>query len=421
MNRSGHILILLLMFPRIFMLHAQDPGEIDWQYDIDLLGKELAREHPDLFFRIDSATFYSALGEVADCARTCSLFGISLRLQQVLAMTGDAGTAINYHFNITSEAILPLECFWFEEGIYVLETIEPYSGILGKRLVSVNEVPISRVIDSLSTLLVRQNQSYIRAQTARMIPWAQVLQYFGFAGPGGLTMGFEDGDGKVRRIFFQLPVQDGLPVTVTPAGILTGWEERKRYFRDRYFAGEKLYYIQYNHCWSREVEAEYGSGAGALFMPSFREFEKQVFRNIRKKEIEKLVIDLRFNEGGIASQGSAFINKLSRTGFNGEGKVFVITGRNTASAGVIHTLELARLTGAVIVGEPTGGRPNHFGEVHRFVLPESGLVVDCPGRFFHLVEGDPPSIRPDIEVPVSFNDYMKGVDAFLEAVIHYGE
>lgn len=169
------------------------------------------------------------------------------------------------------------------------------------------------------------------------------------------------------------------------------------------------------------MEAKHGSGAGALFMPSFREFEKRVFRNIRRNEIEKLVIDLRFNEGGIASQGSDFIKRLSRTRLNGKRKIFVLIGRSTSAAAVVHAVELINQTDAVTVGEPTGGRPNHFGDIHRFVLPESGLVVSYPARYIHLMEGDPPALRPDIEVPCYFSDYMNGVDACLDAVLQYGE
>lgn len=413
--------MLLFLIPGISLLRGQEPEEIDWTYEIDLLGEELVRKHPDPFFRADSAMFFHALDRVAEKAGDQSLFEVSLQLQQVIAMLGDAHTGIHYHFLIQREEILPLECYWFEEGIFVLETTEAYSGILGKRVVSVNDAPIGQVIDSLSTLLAGQHPSHIRARTVRMIPWINLLQHFGFAGPEGLKLGYEDASGTVDFMHFHMPFPDGTRIAVEPDRIPLGWKDRQRYFLDRYLADEKCYYIQYNHCWSREVEATHGSGAEALFMPSFREFEKRVFRTIRRNEIEKLVIDLRFNEGGVASQGSKFIERLSRTGLNGRGKIFVLIGRNTCAAAVVHAVELINQTDAVTVGEPTGGRPNHFGDIHRFVLPESGLVVSYPERYIQLMEGDPPALRPDMEVPCYFSDYMKGVDACLEAVMQYGE
>jgi len=424
LNMAGStcIRILLCLMCLVFspvspgaMLAAQEKATDGWIEDIDLLGMALEEKHPDLYHRMDPPAFRRELATVAAHTGDRSLFGLAVRLQQAVAGLGDAHTAVNYHFLINKENILPLEFFWFEEGIIVMKTARTCSRIMGKKLVSVNGFPVEQVIDSLATLLVSQNPSLIKAETVRMIPWAQLLQHFGFAGEDGVTMDFGDAGVQGERVHFPLPVPEDHSVAVEPDSVPEGWKERKAYFRDRYFPGENLYYIQYNHCWSREVEEKHGSGAGALFMPSFREFEKRVFRHLRREEIDRLVIDLRFNGGGEGSQGSAFIEKLSRSKFNGKGKICVIQGRNTSSTGLIHLDELRRKTDAVTVGEPTGGRPNHFGEVRRFVLPETGLVVNYPTCYHRLAEGDPPTIRPDIEVPLCFRDYMSGIDAFLQA------
>jgi hypothetical protein len=198
-----------------------------------------------------------------------------------------------------------------------------------------------------------------------------------------------------------------------------GWEDKKSYFRDRYFPEERIYYIQYNKCWSREAEVEYGSGASALFMPSFKEFEKKVFLTIRKQEIDKLVFDMRFNGGGNSIQGTRFIRKLSKTRFNGNGDIFVIVGRETSSSAIVNTVDFLKNTDALIVGERTGGRPNHYGEVKRFVLPESKLVVNYSTRYFMLMEENLPSIIPDIETPLYFWQYMMGKDPAIQAIQEY--
>ncbi len=44
-------LFLLMLFIGI---SAQTGEAIDWDYEIDLLARELAKKHPDLFFRTDS-------------------------------------------------------------------------------------------------------------------------------------------------------------------------------------------------------------------------------------------------------------------------------------------------------------------------------------------------------------------------------
>jgi hypothetical protein len=73
-------------------------------------------------------------------------------------------------------------------------------------------------------------------------------------------------------------------------------------------------------------------------------------------------------------------------------------------------------TRVILVGEETSGRPNYFGEVKRFVLPESRLVVSYPTSYFSLLEEDLPALVPDIKTPMDFKQYMTGIDPAMEAV-----
>jgi hypothetical protein len=70
----------------------------------------------------------------------------------------------------------------------------------------------------------------------------------------------------------------------------------------------------------------------------------------------------------------------------------------------------------VLVGEETSGKPNYFGEVDRFVLPESRLIVSYPTRYFSLLDEDLPTLHPDLVTPLGFEQYMKGIDPAMEAV-----
>ncbi len=128
-----HLVICAFLVLAPLFLLAQETEEIDWKYEIDLLGKELAEKHPDLFFKTDAAIFYSGFDQIAREAPDLSLFQVSVRLQQVIARMGDAHTGINYHFNIDSGLILPFKCYWFEDGIYILETPVEYELILGQK------------------------------------------------------------------------------------------------------------------------------------------------------------------------------------------------------------------------------------------------------------------------------------------------
>ena len=407
---------LLLSIILSFRLVAQPENEIDWLYEIDLLGKELAQRHSNLFFQTDSSTFYSELDQIAIDTGEISLFDKSIRLQQVVAKLGDAHTRINYHFNISPNTILPLEFYWFEDGIYVIKSRVEYQELLGKRLVAINEFPLKRIIDSLTTLIVVENPSLIKSQLPRMLTWKPLLDYFGFSGKNGLLLAYETNDGAIGNLVVKLHNEEGEEMSIPTGNLPLGWENQNTFFRDRFFPNDRIYYIQYNKCWSREAEEDYGTGASALFMPSFKEFEKKVFRTIKKQNIDKLVFDMRYNGGGHPEQGTKFIKKLSKTRFNGLGEFYVLIGRQTFSAAIVNTVDFMKHTDALLIGEGTSGKPNHYGEIKRFVLPESKLVVNYSTHYFQLLDEDIVSITPDIETPITISQFMQGIDPAIEVI-----
>jgi hypothetical protein len=113
--------------------------------------------------------------------------------------------------------------------------------------------------------------------------------------------------------------------------------------------------------------------------------------------VDKLIFDLRFNSGGHPDQGSEFVADLHKSRIKGKGQFFLFVGRKTQAEAMINALDFMRGADVVVVGEESGGRPNHFGEVKRFVLPESGLIVSHSSSYFRLLEGDPDSLVPDVE------------------------
>ncbi len=155
-------------------------------------------------------------------------------------------------------------------------------------------------------------------------------------------------------------------------------------------------------------------------MPSFKDFEKEVIKTMKKEEIEKLIIDLRFNDGGNPLQGSDFVSKLQKTKIGKQAEIYLIVGRKTSSAALINAFDVIGDLAPVIVGEDTGGRPNHFGEIKRFVLTTSSLIVSYSTTYITLLEeNDPPALVPDIHTSQSFEGFMNGKDEAVEAIINH--
>jgi hypothetical protein len=85
---------------------------------------------------------------------------------------------------------------------------------------------------------------------------------------------------------------------------------------------------------------------------------------------------------------------------------------------MMNAITMKTDTNSILIGEPTGGRPNGYGETRSFLLPNSGLEVQYSTRFFcNWDQGDPEGFPPDIEVVLTVDDVLAGRDAVLEAAL----
>ena len=108
-------------------------------------------------------------------------------------------------------------------------------------------------------------------------------------------------------------------------------------------------FIQYNAC--REMPGE-----------PFYTFTEAVLAAVDSIDIDRLVIDLRYNRGGDFSVMAPFIEALAeRKELDCFGAAYVLIGRETFSSAVLNAIEIRRKLRATLVGEQTGGKPNHYG------------------------------------------------------------
>jgi hypothetical protein len=160
----------------------------------------------------------------------------------------------------------------------------------------------------------------------------------------------------------------------------------------------------------------------------FRRFSNRLFEVVDRQPVKRMVIDLRNNRGGDSTKFRwIFLPKLidrrfSRQCFacpreiNKPTKLYVLIGRETYSAGMITAVELKQKASAMLVGEPTGGRPNAYDEDRPFELPNSHLVVFVSTRYYRLAQDDAAGLAPDREIPLTWQDFIAGRDPTLDWV-----
>jgi hypothetical protein len=153
---------------------------------------------------------------------------------------------------------------------------------------------------------------------------------------------------------------------------------------------------------------------------SFASFTSDLFDVIDSQPPDKLIIDIRSNGGGSSAIAQPLIAGIGmRPSINREGHLFVIIGRETFSSAILNAISFRSETSAILVGEATGGKPNHFGEIRFFTLPNSRVPITYSTKYFRMAAEDTPSLFPDIEVGTSFSDLMGCRDPVLEAILDY--
>lgn len=419
------ILILLTGMLLCSISSAQQDKSQAWKSDIEYLKSELPKRHKNLFFKIDKTTFEGKLDELGNTLSNKTDSEIVISLQQIIAEMGDDHTSIEYQPILQSAGIFPLSLYWFSDGLYVLSTLNKYESALGKRITAINDVPIAEVTARLSSLLPKTNDALIKHRTPNMLPSIALLQHFEIINGNSARIDFVDPNGAEMNLLIEELDYKAIGPNVrfvgfTPKSYPMAWSNQRSMFWFRFLEDDGILYVQYNRCWSKELEEQHGLKARAEKMPSFEAFSSQILAEMKKAEVRKFVFDIRFNPGGSSPQGTELARKVSEVdNINQHGKTFVIIGKRTYSSAVINAIDFKNRTKAILVGEPTSGKPNHFGEVDKFKLPCTGLSVSYSTKCFKYLEEDPDSLMPDIAVEITFNDFASGKDPVLDAIRRY--
>jgi uncharacterized protein (TIGR03437 family) len=93
----------------------------------------------------------------------------------------------------------------------------------------------------------------------------------------------------------------------------------------------------------------------------------------------------------------------------------VIIGRRTYSSAILNAISIRQGGPVSLVGEPSGGSPNSYGEVQTLTLPNSQLNVSYSTRYFSFPGYPAGSMMPDVALPFYASDWFGRHDPFLAA------
>lgn len=374
-----------------------------WIKAIEYLEKELPKRHKNLFFSLSEEKFHEDLNKLKSSVNTLSDEEITMGLAKIVASVEDGHTRLQFNM----ENILPLKLYWFKEGIFVTDTVEEYKEALNLKVTAINGNNINNVVEEITKVISHENEAQIKSLLPQFICNPEVLKGLNIIEDyNNIVFTLEDFSGKTFDIKINsvdIAKYNELKFAATRDTIPLYMMNNDKNYWYKYLEKEKVLYFKYNSCSNMKEK-------------SVKEFGEEIFEFIDKNPVEKLVIDMRNNGGGNSSLLDNFIEKLQKKDINQKDKLFVIVGRQTFSSAILNTLHLKNYTNAVFYGEPTGGKPNHYGEVRGFVLPGKNLYVSYSTKYFKHYKEDTPSFIPDIIIEPSIESYIDQKDPVLEYI-----
>ena len=351
----------------------------------------------------------------------------------------------NAHSTLTNPCLhrLPIRVRWFADGLFIVKARSEWANLLGLKIVSIGERSPDKLLEHVAEL-VSGNESWRRYRSEYfLVAPASIAFLGGEVRDDGVTLVTIDRDGQ-ETSFSLKPDPDVLPSDAfwewenqlpgDGSFQTRGWKTLLRadmslplYLTET----EKLFLL----CDLPEHDASYIRMNGSINDEhmSVGQFTEKSLMFVRQSKRRNVIVDFRFNWGGGYDLTKTFTRELAKC-VPAHGSIYVITGPNTFSAGLIGTARLKYFGDqkVVIVGTHAGDELQFRAEGFLVTLPATGIKVyvstarhdfqhpigwfsDCfiLDKFLGVAVE---SIAPDVVVQNTGLSYASGRDEILETI-----
>jgi len=352
-----------------------------WLEDIDCLKETLSIKHANLFFSVSKEEFEKRVLEIKAKINQLDYDEMKVEISGLVAMIKDAHTAIAFPV----EKYIPLKFYCFADGVYIIQVSKGYEKLLYKKVIAIEDVQIEQVMEDLSKIISHENKYFLKAQATKYLQAADVLY--------GLLICDDKNKIKItveNEIIEVATVNQKELNYIENNSVPMYAEKSSENYWFRYIDEDELLYIKYNSCREDGIPLKDKIGSSIDF--------------VEKNNIKKITIDLRNNLGGDSTLLAPLVEYLKR---KENVELNVIIGRETFSSGLLNAYELKSECNAILIGEPTGGKPNCYGEILRFSLPNSKFNVSYSTQYYKLIEDDNiDALYPDRIVEETIGDCL---------------
>jgi len=374
-----------------------------WAQDLQYFAKEIETKHRNPYHLTPKARFDAEVQALETHLGSMKNYEVVVGLQRLAALIGDGHTFVDtskrYHR-------LPIEAFWFGDDLRVVRAAPEYKQALGTRIVTVGSTPVDEVQRNLQRLIPEgENKWFVMDKGAQLITQIEPLAALGiipYSDSASFTFENDSGSRFVRQLRADPPGDSRALETPGDRAPLP-FQHPDAPFWFTYLSDSQTVYVGFRSYQDLQQETQH------------------LWESIAQHPVKRLIIDMSWNGGGNYTQGREYL--ISKITFmpqlNRAGRLFVITGRRTFSAGMTNVTDFRRETEAIIVGEPTGARPNGYQENHWFTLPFSKLRASCATLQYRFQpESDSVAVFPDQRIDPEWNRFRAGQNAAINWILN---
>lgn len=402
-------------------LPAVQDRVLEWGEDLLFLVAELERLHPEPYFGVGREEFAGAVDRLIEALPEASDDQVTVELMRLVALLSRNGRDGHSGVWPLGFRLLPVQLYRFADGWFVVAAEPARSRLVGARVLRVGELEIEEACGQILPLVSGDNDIDRLAKLPTLLLLPELLHALGITTERSRARLVLERPGEAP---FELELEGGsaadyaawnaFPPEGLPEDGRVRWLRSAGPFWMETIEPQGALYVRY-----AAVRAEDGKGLGIA------EFAREIVRRFEGEGLRRLVLDVRRNGGGDNTTFGPLVEALRTSeAIDRRGALFVLADRGTFSAAANFVTVVQRETAALLVGEPTGGAPNQYGDAVRVPLAHHPEVMVRISTRYHGF-GGPDDHRlthdPDVPVALSSADYFAARDPVLAAALAHGE
>ena len=398
------LMVLAILLVSCNSIAPYTGGDTPFAKDLSTMVQTLETNHINPYSQIGREAFRALVSTTehlySDKDATTQYFA----MRSLLAKLGDSHTSLAMSKeNQKNLTVFPLTFSRFA-GRYYLGAIDTaYRTHLGEEITSLNGYSMQEVETALAGLVSHDNEAWLWQSLPNLMNLPSALVFSGLAKQGEpLTIKTSEGNSlSLQSVSFASLNKDAV-VTLQPESYPATFSNGDHY---RYFMlTEDTLFLQYNSC---SNDPAYPIG----------QFTSEVITSIVTEKPKTLLLDLRFNGGGNSTLLQPLIREIASIQQRQPLSVYVLIGGGTFSSALMNAVQCKQRIHCTLVGTPTGGSINHYGEVKTQLLDMSGNTLHYSTKHFVMDKKTKGSLQPDILVEQTLGDYLNGMDSVVATLL----